>query len=432
MTRVVVLTGGATGIGAAAADRFRRAGCDVHVLDLEPPAAAGLHFVPCDIGRADAIDAALGQLPSRIDALVHVAGIATAKAPETVVAVNFLGVRHLTEALLPRIGTGGGVVIVASSAARDWQLRAATVEALLDTADHAAGLSWLADHADAWEANPYKFAKQCAAAYTYRAAGLGLARGIRVNCINPGTTETRQSPAFRLLVGAELYEWGVRQIGRAGQPEDFAPVIEFLALGDCPWLNGVELLVDGGYVAGLVGGWISAAQAPAAVAAPVVNRFAAALCRPDLTKRPHQCVVERRMAHSPAVLYHAWTAGLDRWLAVPGTVSVTPQVNAPWFFEAESVLEAGRPVARQPHYGRFLGLIPDRLVETTWVTGVPGTVGAETVVTVTLAAADGGAHLRLTHAGFVTAAACEQHARAWPRRLEILAERLAADPADRC
>ena len=80
---------------------------------------------------------------------------------------------------------------------------------------------------------------------------------MRVNCVNPGSTETQLTPAFRELVGAELYDWGVAQIGRHGTPDDIAEVIEFLAIGQCRWLNGVELLVDGGYVAGTVGGWIN-------------------------------------------------------------------------------------------------------------------------------------------------------------------------------
>lgn len=263
MKRTIVLTGGASGIGAAAAVRLRNAGCDVHVLDVRPPEDPALRFIHCDLGERRAIDAAVRQLPETIDALVQVAGLASAVAGATVVAVNFLGVRHLTETLLPRIVPGGSVVHVASSAARDWQSRTTVIEALLDTPGFDAGLDWLRDQRAEWVENPYKFSKQCTAAYTYRAAGLALARGVRVNCVNPGSTETRLTPAFRTLVGESLYDWGVSQLGRPGTAADIAPVIEFLAIGPCPWLNGVEILVDGGYVAGLVGGWIDPADAPA-------------------------------------------------------------------------------------------------------------------------------------------------------------------------
>ncbi len=277
MDKTIVLTGGASGIGAATARRLQHAGCMIHVLDVQPPVDPGLAFIRCDLGDRAAIDAAIRHLPAHIDALVQVAGIATAEPAATVIAVNFLGVRHLTESLLPRMAAGGSVVNVASSAARDWQTRATELDALLDTDGFDAGLDWLDDHQHLWMANPYKFSKQCAAAYTYRAAGLALHRGIRVNCVNPGSTDTRLTPAFRTLVGATLYDWGVSQIGRSGTPDDIAPVIEFLAIGPCPWLNGVEILVDGGYVAGLVGGWIDPATAPAQIARPLVNR----LPRPD-------------------------------------------------------------------------------------------------------------------------------------------------------
>jgi NAD(P)-dependent dehydrogenase (short-subunit alcohol dehydrogenase family) len=264
VSHVIVLTGGASGIGAAAVARLEAAGCELHVLDVAPPEAAGARFVACDLGRPEAIERALGQLPDRVDALVNVAGIPGPHPAETVVAVNFLGLRHLTEALLPRIVEGGSVVNVGSSAARDWREQGPLVASMLATRDFADGLAWLTARRADWIDNPYKFSKQCTAAYTYRAAGLAQPRGVRVNCVNPGSTETGLTPAFRSLVGAERYDWGVAQLGRAGRPEDIAPVIEFLAIGPCPWLNGVEILVDGGYVAGLVGGWIDVATAPPA------------------------------------------------------------------------------------------------------------------------------------------------------------------------
>jgi NAD(P)-dependent dehydrogenase (short-subunit alcohol dehydrogenase family) len=262
MHRTVVLTGGATGIGAAAVRRLVAADCQVYVLDVAAPTQAGCVFTACDLGEPAAIDAAIAHLPARFDALVNVAGIASANRPEAVVAVNFLGLRHLTESLADRVNDGGSIVNVASSAGRDWQKRGDAVGALLDTRGFAAGLDWLRDHAELWHDNPYKFSKQCAAAYTYRAVPLGLSRGVRVNCVNPGSTGTQLTPAFRELVGPALYDWGVAQVGRQGTPDDIAEVIEYLAVGSCRWLNGVEIVVDGGYIAGIVGGWIDLNASP--------------------------------------------------------------------------------------------------------------------------------------------------------------------------
>ena len=262
MTATVVLTGGATGIGAATLTRLIARDARLHVLDVVAPDVESVRYHECNLGDPASIAAAVARLPQRIDALVNVAGIATARSPEDVLAVNFLGLRALTEALLPRVVDGGSVVIVASSAGRDWQKREAIVKALLDTRDFASGLAWVRAHRDEWQDNPYKFSKQVAAAYTYRAAGLELRRRVRVNCVNPGSTGTQLTEQFRELVGPALYDWGVDQIGRQGTPDDIAEVIDYLALGECRWLNGVEIVVDGGYIAGVVGGWVDVAHAP--------------------------------------------------------------------------------------------------------------------------------------------------------------------------
>jgi NAD(P)-dependent dehydrogenase (short-subunit alcohol dehydrogenase family) len=262
MDKIVALTGGATGIGAAAVARLIAADCQVYVLDVAAPTAPHTTFVHCDLGQPDAIDAALAQLPDRMDAVVNVAGIPGPNPGMAVMAVNFLGLRHLTESLVPRISNGGTVVNVASTAGWDWEKRADLVKGLLDTPDFASGVDWLNVHTAEWIGNPYKFSKQCAAAYTYRATGFALPYGVRGNCVNPWAVETKLTPAFRELVGPEMYDWGVRQIGRHGTPQDIAEVIEFLAIGQCRWLNGVAIVVDGGYIAGLVGGWVNLEESP--------------------------------------------------------------------------------------------------------------------------------------------------------------------------
>jgi uncharacterized protein YndB with AHSA1/START domain len=155
-----------------------------------------------------------------------------------------------------------------------------------------------------------------------------------------------------------------------------------------------------------------------------MNASIAGIRIPDLSARPFNLVAEHTFALQSAALYQAWTAGFDKWFAVPGSVIMTPRVNTAFFFETEFRDESDTGAKRHPHYGRFLRLIPKSLVEMTWMTGTPGTDGAETVVTVRLAPASGGTHLHLTHAGFPNAAARDRHSQAWPLVLTHMAERI--------
>jgi uncharacterized protein YndB with AHSA1/START domain len=95
-------------------------------------------------------------------------------------------------------------------------------------------------------------------------------------------------------------------------------------------------------------------------------------------------------------------------------------VDSPFFFETDYKFETKQSASRHPHYGRFLKLDPNKLIEMTWVSGKGGTEGAETIVTVELTSAEESTHVRLAHSGFSSRSSRDGHAKAWPEVLRHL------------
>jgi uncharacterized protein YndB with AHSA1/START domain len=144
------------------------------------------------------------------------------------------------------------------------------------------------------------------------------------------------------------------------------------------------------------------------------DQISASTLRFEPSDNTHEVEMGQNLSASPSDIYRAWTEQFDRWFAEPGTVVMRAQVGEPFRFET------AHEGNRYHHFGRFLALEPNLLVEMSWVTGRNGTWGAETVVKLEIFSAGSGSRVRLTHSGFYEAAAAIQHADAWPHVLRQL------------
>ena len=251
--RRVVVTGCASGIGAALVEQLSGLGADVIGLDVRSPALELNEFHPVDLSDPSSIDAAVSSIGGQVDALFNVAGVSSGIGnPLLVVKINFLGTRHLTEALAPRMPSGAAIASVSSLAASNYEANVAEVAGLLATRTFDEGIAWCGEHPDALVDGGYRLAKEAIILYGMKSAVPLGARGIRINCTGPGVTETPILDQLRTKYGQAYLDDIPKPLGRVSNPDEQAAVLVFLNSGAAGYITGQVIWVDGGNIASRV------------------------------------------------------------------------------------------------------------------------------------------------------------------------------------
>jgi NAD(P)-dependent dehydrogenase (short-subunit alcohol dehydrogenase family) len=247
-----VVVGGASGIGAAAAELLAELGAAVTVLDRAE--AEGTAWIPMDLRQRASIDAAAAACPGPIEVLLCCAGVAdgTPGLP----TINFVGQRHLIETVIAAgaMAAGSAIGMVASTAALTWEAQLPRLLELIETPDFESGERWFEAHP---EFTGYRWSKMAVSAYVARQAFPFAQKGIRINATLPGQTDTplAQANADLWLRGYEAEYREAANIPVAA-PRDQAYPLLFLCSRAASRLNGVNLVTDAGYhSAGLTGAY---------------------------------------------------------------------------------------------------------------------------------------------------------------------------------
>ena len=255
-----VITGAASGMGAAAARMVQDLGGEVIALDVRKPETPVAEYIETDLSDRASIEAAVEALgDQQIDALFNCAGLPNTFPGQQVMAVNFLGHRHLTEALIPKIARGGAIVFVASVGGLNWMSHMAELAELAGITDYDAARTWCEEH-DSLVAEGYSLSKEAITYYTMARCGDLLKQGIRINCLSPGPTDTAMMPKFEEAMGKQYMDDFPKPIGRNSTADEQAAILVFLNSSAASYIAGHNLMADGGFLAGVMTGQIDPAS----------------------------------------------------------------------------------------------------------------------------------------------------------------------------
>ena len=260
--RRVVITGAASGMGDATTRLLSELGAEIWALDMNDVSAPAKAFVRIDLRDPTAILAAAAEIEGPIHSIFHCAGLPGAPFSnlETML-VNFIGARLLTESLLPQMASGSAIVSVASVAGMGYLMNMANVKQLLETEDFESARVWC--EANSNIANGYPFSKECIIVHSLMQAKRLASRGIRINTISPGITETPMLPAFYDQVGKDWMDENFRGfLGRYATAEEQAWPLAFLNSDAASFISGANLFVDAGYTGALFTGEIAPPPPP--------------------------------------------------------------------------------------------------------------------------------------------------------------------------
>lgn len=244
----VVVTGAASGMGQATAQILVDLGATVTALDIKPTTVPVARALQIDLRDSQSIDEVAASIDGPVDGLFSCAGLPGPPFSEwDTILVNFVGARHLAEQLVPKMPEGSAISVISSSAAIGWQDHIKVITGLLETKGFEAAVEWLTANEKLWSWSGYAYSKYIIDAWVgWWYPELGHL-GIRINCINPGPTETAMMPAFQELMGKDTVDQAVGPIGRYSTPEEQAWPLVCLGSPRFSYVGGEVLWTDGGW-----------------------------------------------------------------------------------------------------------------------------------------------------------------------------------------
>lgn len=251
----VIITGCFSGMGEATAKMLLDLGAEVHGFDFRASALPLASFNTVDLRDPASIEAGVAAVGGKIDALFNCAGMAQGNDPLDVMKVNFIGLRHLTEQVLPLMGPGGAIASIASTGGLGWSRRIPTNMEFVTTKGYQGAVDWCQANMETVREG-YSFSKENVIVWTQFMGAHLIKKGIRINCTLPSPTQTPMMAQFHAASGKDVVDAAAEPMGRYSTPDEQAGGLILLNSNLASIINGVVLPVDGGFMGGVATGQV--------------------------------------------------------------------------------------------------------------------------------------------------------------------------------
>lgn len=253
--KVCVVTGAASGMGRAVCEMLLDLEAEVYALDVAEVTLPVKKALCVNIGDKASVDKAWKELPERIDCFFGIAGVSGVKTDfKTTCMINFTGHKYMTEQyVIPAMESGGAIAFMGSRGGKCWR---PTIEEYRDVVespdwescekamDEKNALVQNMGYGEKSGLRGYYYSKRMMNFYVKYLTKPLMEKGIRINIINPGTTQTQLTAQWESIMTRQQM-LGVNR-SRLAEPEEMAMPIVFANSYMANFMTGIDISVDNG------------------------------------------------------------------------------------------------------------------------------------------------------------------------------------------
>lgn len=253
--KICVVTGAASGMGKATCEILIDLGAKVYAMDLAQITLPVEKAIKLNLGDKASIDEAFKEIPENIDGFFGIAGVSGVTTDfATTININFIGHRYALETfVIPRLAKDGAIALMGSLAGTGWQETREELTPVVDAADWDTAVAEVEKIAKRAETKGYGkmigvkgyfMSKRMMNLYVKKMAGTLASKGIRINVICPGSTETQLTDQWASLMDSKSMQGA--QETRYAQPSEMAGPIIFANSDMATYMNGQNIYIDFG------------------------------------------------------------------------------------------------------------------------------------------------------------------------------------------